>query len=123
MQKRMITQAIASFVLCLSPALEAAIIFANPLVNTLSGYASNDPPPGVSSTQQMADDVILTSPEKLVSALWYGNYVNDQFGAGYTSDFTIRLFDDDGSGSAPVNTAPFFSEEVTAASGDRYYKY
>jgi hypothetical protein len=92
-------------------------IFANPLNNTLSGYASNDPAP-ISGTsvisQQMADDFFFASNETIKSITWYGNYVNDAFGAGHLTDFEIRIFADVGNGSSPVNAAPLFSGDVRA---------
>jgi hypothetical protein len=39
----------------------------------------------------MADDFFSASVKKVASITWSGNYMNDEFGAGSASDFTIRL--------------------------------
>ena len=116
MLKAPLTLAIAFTLACIGK-LGAVPVFANPLNNTLSGYASNDPAPMSGSlviSQQIADDFFFTSVKKIASITWFGNYANDEFGAGSVSDFEIRLFADIGDGSLPANAAPFFSQNVAA---------
>ena len=110
-----IMAAVVAGLLGLNGSVGAVEIFSNPLIDPFAGYASNDPIVG-STSQEMADDFTLYSTETIKNIGWWGNFSDNrvEIQGGETVNFAVRIFDDIGDGSSPVNSQPLISYDITA---------